>query len=74
MVITTGLDTVIDFGIPGEAQHDLVEDVFKYKVLVVVGGSQLDVLEDELVHYHVHVPDGCFEVVPMRQMLRGVIE
>lgn len=53
-----GLERIVDFRIPGEAEHDLVEDVFEHEILVVIGGRQLDVLEDELVHDHVHVPHG----------------
>lgn len=53
-----------DFGVAGEAQHHLVNDVLEHKVLVVVGGSQLHVLKHQFVHYQVRAQYVGLQVAP----------
>lgn len=39
-----------DFSVAREAEHDLIDDIFEHKVLVVVGCCQLNVFEHEFVN------------------------
>ena len=40
--------------VPAEAEHDVVDLVLEYKVVVIICGSQLNVLDDELVQHYVY--------------------
>lgn len=66
------LDHLGDFGVAREAKHDLVDDVFEHKVLVVVGGRELDVFEDQLVGYQVGAQNVSLKICPDFVVLKKV--
>lgn len=39
-----------DLSVPRETQHQLIEDILEHKILVIIGGSQLNILEDQFVN------------------------
>lgn len=63
-------DDATDFGVARKAQHHLVENVFEHEILIVIGGRQLDVLEDELVDNQVGLQDGNSQSVPVLVVLK----
>jgi len=67
------LHAAADIRVPREAEQHLVEHVLEHKVLVVVGGRQLDVLEDQLVHNVIGGPDSIAQLLPVINVLREVI-
>ena len=44
--------------VPAEAEHDVVDLVLEDEVVVIIGGSQLDILDDELIQHDVYC-DHC---------------
>jgi len=63
--------TSTDIGVPRKAEQHLVEHVLEHKVLVVVGGRQLNVLEDQFVNDVIRGPDGIAQLLPVLNILRG---
>lgn len=63
------LNQIVYLGVPGEAQHDLVQHIFKHKVLVVVGSSQLDVFENQFINYVIGVENTTFQLLPVLKVI-----
>jgi len=63
------LHAAADIRVPREAEQHLVEHVLEHKVLVVVGGRQLDILEDQLVHNVIGGPDSIAQLLPVVNVL-----
>lgn len=59
------LDHIIDLGVSGEAQHNLIQNIFKHKVLIIVGSCQLDVFENQFIDYVIRVQDTTFQLFPV---------
>ncbi len=55
--------------VAAEAEHGLVDEILKDEVLVVIGGRQLDVLDDELVNHEVIGDDRLLEQLVARHIL-----
>ena len=47
-----------DLSVPAEAEHDVVDLVLEDEVVVIIGGGQLDILDDELIQHDVYC-DHC---------------
>lgn len=58
-----------DLCVPREAQHDLVEDILKHKVLIVICGRELDILEHQLVHNQIRHHDCALEGIPVFSLM-----
>ena len=52
-----------------EAEHDVVDEVLKHKVVVIVGRSQLNILDDELVQHDVHRDHGLLQLIEVAVVL-----
>ena len=60
---------ILDLGVPAEAEHDVVDLVFKHEVVIIVGGGQLDVLDDELVQHNVHSNHRLLQLIVVHLIL-----
>lgn len=67
------LHAAADVCVPGKTEQHLVEHVLKHKVLVVVGGGQLNVLEHQLVHNVIRGPHRISQFLPVFDILDGNI-
>lgn len=50
--------------------HYLVQDIFEYKIPVIVGRSQLDILENELIYNGLCRQYRLLQIVPMLGVLQ----
>lgn len=50
--------------------HNLVQDIFEYKIPVIVGRSQLDILENELIYNGLCRQYRLLQIVPMLGVLQ----
>ena len=58
-----------DLSVPTEAKHDVVNLILEHEVIIIVGGSQLDVLDDELVEHDVHRDHRLLQLIVVHLVL-----
>lgn len=63
------LNHLIYFDVTREAQHYLIENIFKDKVLIIIGGSQLNIFEYELVNDEIRYQNMTFQFFPILGVL-----
>ena len=52
-----------------EAEHDVVDEVLKHKVVVIIGRGQLHILDDELVQHDVHRDHRLLQLIEVAVVL-----